>query len=175
MGRASPGTATNITGTSATPAVVTGNKTNNNAAPGATNVGVLPGIASAAAPTWTEGNQVLESMDLSGNQRQTLGTLITGENQTTNRLNNEPIYSYVLITTATTTVVKSGAGTLHTINLTGGTAGTITVYDNTAGSGTQILLTTSSNNPICYLLDASFSTGCTIVTSAATNLTVAFR
>jgi len=46
-----------------------GTKTNNNAAPGATNVGVLPGIANAAVQTWTEGDQVLESMDLSGNQR----------------------------------------------------------------------------------------------------------
>lgn len=48
---------------------VVGNKTNNNTAPGATNVGVLPALANAATPTWTEGNQVLESVDLSGRQR----------------------------------------------------------------------------------------------------------
>jgi len=51
-----------------TPTVV-GNKTNNNAAPGATNLGVLPAIANAAAPVWTEGDQVLLSEDLSGNLR----------------------------------------------------------------------------------------------------------
>lgn len=56
-------------GTVGTPCVVVGNKTNNNAAPGATNVGVLPGLANAAAPTWTEGDLILESMDLSGRQR----------------------------------------------------------------------------------------------------------
>jgi hypothetical protein len=51
-----------------TPAV-TGNKTNNNAAPGATNLGVLPALANAASPTWTEGDLVLESVDLTGRQR----------------------------------------------------------------------------------------------------------
>ena len=43
--------------------------TNNAAAPGTTNLGALTGISNAAAPTWTEGDQVLESVDLRGNQR----------------------------------------------------------------------------------------------------------
>lgn len=46
-----------------------GAKTNNNAAPGATNLGTLPGLANAAPPTWTEGNQVGHSFDLAGNLR----------------------------------------------------------------------------------------------------------
>jgi hypothetical protein len=46
-----------------------GTKTNNNAAPGATNVGVLPSVATAAAPSSTEGNQVAISMNLTGDQR----------------------------------------------------------------------------------------------------------
>jgi hypothetical protein len=58
-------TSTTITGTS----TVAGNKTNNAAVPGATNLGVLPALANAAAPTWTEGDQVLLSEDLSGNLR----------------------------------------------------------------------------------------------------------
>lgn len=45
---------------------VVGTKTNNNAAPGATNVGVLPGVATNAAPSYTEGNQVALSTDLTG-------------------------------------------------------------------------------------------------------------
>jgi len=49
--------------------VVVGNLTNNNAAPAANNMGVLPARANAAAPTWTEGDQVLMSVDLSGVQR----------------------------------------------------------------------------------------------------------
>jgi len=48
---------------------VRGDKTNNNAAPGATNVGALVAIANAAAPTWSEGNEVLLSTDLSGRLR----------------------------------------------------------------------------------------------------------
>jgi hypothetical protein len=52
-----------------TPWVDAGNKTNNNAAPGATNFGDLPCIANAATQTWTEGDQVAESCDLSGRQR----------------------------------------------------------------------------------------------------------
>ena len=48
---------------------VSGNKSNNNAAPGATNIGALGYIANAAAPSYTEGNLVLGSLDLSGNQR----------------------------------------------------------------------------------------------------------
>lgn len=56
---------TTITGT----VTVAGAKTNNNAAPGATNIGALIGLANAAAPTYTEGDQVLSSLDLSGNTR----------------------------------------------------------------------------------------------------------
>jgi hypothetical protein len=67
-------TSTTITGTvavtqSTSPWIIAGNKTNNNAVPGATNVGVLPAIANAATQTWVEGDQVLESVDLSGRQR----------------------------------------------------------------------------------------------------------
>lgn len=48
---------------------ITGSKTNNNAAPGATNVGVLPCLANASAPTFTEGDLVTCSVDLSGGLR----------------------------------------------------------------------------------------------------------
>lgn len=54
-----------------------GSLTNNNAAPGANNQGVLPAIANAAAPTYTEGFQVLLSTDLSGALRVT-GSLSVG-------------------------------------------------------------------------------------------------
>lgn len=49
--------------------VMQGRFTNNSGAPGAANVGVLNAIANASAPSWTEGNQVLVSTDLSGNTR----------------------------------------------------------------------------------------------------------
>lgn len=50
-------------------ATVIGTLTNNNAAPAATNVGALTAIANAAAPTNTEGDQVLNSQDLQGSSR----------------------------------------------------------------------------------------------------------
>ena len=56
---------------------VIGTLTHNNAAPAATEVGVLPALANAAAPTYTEGDQVLESVDLAGNQRVVLNAETT--------------------------------------------------------------------------------------------------
>lgn len=59
-------TSTTVTGT----VTVAGNKTNNNAAPGATNVGVLPamvGPSDTTFPTYTAGDQVAVVTDLSGN------------------------------------------------------------------------------------------------------------
>jgi hypothetical protein len=162
-------------------AAVVGTKTNNNAAPGATNQGVLPGVANAAVQTWTEGNLVMESMDLSGNQRTTLGTLLAGEDLTVNVIKVEQRFSYANMTTATTTTIKSGAGFLHTITLnTPVASATITLYDNTAGSGTKIgtitLGATLANDVYgAFLFDVSFSTGLTIVTSGATDLTISYR
>ncbi len=160
-----------------------GTKTNNAAVPGATNVGTLQGIANAAAPTWTETYLVAESMDLSGNQRTTLGTLLYGENQVTNRLNVEPIYSFLNIVAAapTTTAVKAGAGTLHSIviNKTAAT-GVITIYDNTSATGTLIGTITMPAavlaSQIVLTYDVSFTTGLTIVTAtAAQDITVTYR
>jgi hypothetical protein len=48
------------------PSTVSGVKSNNAAAPTSDNLGVLPAIANASAPSWTEGRQVLLSTDLSG-------------------------------------------------------------------------------------------------------------
>lgn len=66
-------TSTTVTGT----VTVAGGKTNNNAAPGATNIGSLGGVATAAAPSYTEGNQVALSTDLAGALRVT-GSLSVG-------------------------------------------------------------------------------------------------
>jgi hypothetical protein len=55
-----------------------GAKTNNNAAPGATNLGTLPALANAANPSWTEGNQVAASVLLNGHLRVRQQTSPTG-------------------------------------------------------------------------------------------------
>jgi hypothetical protein len=50
-------------------ATIVGTKTNNNATPGATNVGVLPAVATTAAPSYTDTDQVTLSTDLAGSLR----------------------------------------------------------------------------------------------------------
>ncbi|WP_373088704.1 hypothetical protein [Zhongshania sp.] len=52
-----------------TPVPVKGLKTNNSAAPGTDLVSTLPAVANASNPTWTEGNDVKQSVDLNGAQR----------------------------------------------------------------------------------------------------------
>lgn len=54
-------------------ASIYGLKGNNTDTPGSTNLGVLPAVATASAPTYTEGNQVALSVDLNGNLRSTGG------------------------------------------------------------------------------------------------------
>ncbi len=83
-------------------------------------------------------------------------------------------YSFLGITLAapTTTVVKTGAGILHTITFNKPVAtGVITVYDNTAASGTVIATITipASPMPVTLTYDAAFSTGLTITTATAAN------
>lgn len=156
---------------------VAGAKTNNNAAPGATNVGVLPAVANATPPTWTEGNEVLESVDLAGNNRVSLGTALS---QAIDSILTYPFgHSYAHIATSTTTTVKSGAGVLHNIsvNTLGTVASTTTIYDNTAGSGTVIGVINTLTLSGSFVLDVAFTVGLTIVTTGtvAPDITVSYR
>jgi len=114
-------------------------------------------------------------LDDSGYETVTQGTQLAGENLTTNKLEVEQVFNDTYISTATTTVVKTGAGLLHTIVVNGGTAGTIIIYDNTAGSGTIIASFDSTNALNTYTFNCSFATGLTVVTSAATKVTVNWR
>lgn len=84
-------------------------------------------------------------------------------------------YEYAYITTATTTQVKTGPGTLHVIQINGGTLGAITVIDGTSGSTANIATITP---PVAstdgYVYDLRFALGLRIVTAAATDVTVTF-
>lgn len=88
----------------------------------------------------------------------------------------EQLFESVYISTAATTVAKASSGELGYINVTGGTAGTIIVYDNTAASGTILASFDSTNALQTYEFGGiRFKIGLTVVTSAATKLTVSFR
>lgn len=83
--------------------------------------------------------------------------------------------NYQNITSAATTVVKSGAGTLERIIVNTTAAAIITIYDNTAGSGTKIA--TIAASPVIgsnFVYGALFSTGLTIVTAGASDITVIY-
>lgn len=77
-----------------------------------------------------------------------------------------------VISTGATTLIKSGAGVLVSIIVTGGTTGTIDVYDNTTATGTKLASFDTTNAIAAYKFNCAFDTGCTIVTAAATKLSV---
>lgn len=87
--------------------------------------------------------------------------------------------SYAHISTAATTVVKSGTGSLHSITVNGlGTVASVTtVYDNTAGSGTIIAVINTLAGQESYIYDVTFNTGLTLVTTGtvAPDITVSYR
>lgn len=85
--------------------------------------------------------------------------------------------NYQNILTATTTVVRSGAGRLVSIVVNKAVAsGVITIYDNTAGSGTKIGIITHPATLLATQYDLEyncrFTTGLTIVTSSTDDITV---
>lgn len=87
-------------------------------------------------------------------------------------------YSYANIATATTTVVRNGKGVLKGIVVNKAVAtGAITIYDNTAASGAKIATITSPATLIHSQIsldygEVAFTTGLTIVTSQADDITV---
>lgn len=88
-------------------------------------------------------------------------------------------YSFNNITTKTDTVVKSGAGHLHSIVINKpGSTDTLTVYDNTAASGTKIAsITVTASVNFVFLYDVAFSTGLTVTSGGGTagDYTVTYR
>jgi hypothetical protein len=86
-------------------------------------------------------------------------------------------FSFTNITTSTTTTVKSGAGVLHLVNINadGTVASVTTVYDSLVGSGTKIATINSLNLSGPFQYDIAFSTGLTIVTTGAPDITVSWR
>lgn len=120
------GSTTAVTGT----VTVAGGKTNNNAAPGATNVGSLGFLANAAAPSWTEGNLVAGSVDLAGNQRVilTAGSAVIGH----------VITDSGSVTTATLSAETSKV--IGTVRILGNTGATLDAAGQNASSPANSVL-----------------------------------
>lgn len=176
-----PGTVT-ITGSVSVTSVVPGTGATNlgkaeNALASNGDVGVSALAVRKNAPPSndaTNGNYSWLYTDANGAVYNTLATLISGEDQTFNRMAIEEALSFSVITTQTTTTVKSGTGRLYRLVISVPVAtAVVTVYDNTAGSGTQIIppITIGAApvyGPFSLMVGAVFTTGLTIVTSTAT-------
>lgn len=85
--------------------------------------------------------------------------------------------NYTNISSATTTAIATGRGTLKRIVCNKAvTNGVITVYDNTAGSGTKIATITHPatllQNQYDLEYNLQFTTGLTIVTGSTDDITV---
>lgn len=167
-------------GGSSTVTISSGNVTaTGNVASGATDSGnplKTGGVYNTTQPTLTNGQRGDTQMDSRANTSVTLGTLVSGEDQTANRLMIEERSTVTSrITSATTTVVKSAAGVLNRIIVEVALTGTATVYDNTAGSGTIVLILPIGTPAGVYAVAIPLATGCTVVTSAADRLVVNVR
>ena len=141
------------------------------------------GVYNSVAPTLTNGQYAPTQFDSLGNTQGNLMTAIAGEDFVNNVMKVEEQMTYAGITAAapTTTVVKSGAGLLHCLQINKAVAtGVITIYDNTAASGAVIATITQPAAVLAttqqLLYDVKFTTGLTIVTStAAQDITVSYR
>lgn len=129
-------------------------------------------IYNATPTTRTEGQGGPLQADTKGNLHSNLNTLLSGENQGKNRLMTTRPGTSTRITTATTTTPVSGTGILAKIIVEVALTGTVTVYDNTAASGTVLAILPIGTVAGVYMFDSKFTTGLTLVTSAADRIIV---
>lgn len=157
-----------------------GSATDGSAAP-STSV-MVAGEYNSSAPTYDNGDAGNIQIDVNGNTKVTQSTLIAGEDLTANVIKVEQRFSYLnIVAGQATTVVKAGAGFLHSITFNGPATATNTtnVYDHASGAGTIIAtpLATAVVMPVTVTYDVSFATGLTIITATANgaNMTISYR
>jgi hypothetical protein len=131
-------------------------------------------------PILTDGQIINIQLDVNGNTKVDEQFAPVYEDNTAGRALVEQRNTYLNITTATTTVVKSGSGFLHLIMINSAIAsGTITIYDNTSAAGTKIATITMPTvllaNQVLLRYDVVFSTGLTIVTTGLEDISVSYR
>ena len=144
---------------------------------------LVGGVYQSTPQTVTDGDVAPFEIDVNGNLKSVIETLISGEDQTNDVLKTEQQFSYSALLVASAQV-KASAGFLHTVtfacNDAAPTAGTIDIYDNPAASGTKIFswtLTTAVFSPVSVLLDVKCTSGIyvAITTTADVNVLCSFR
>lgn len=143
---------------------------------------ITMGVYQATPDTIADGKAGAIAIDTNRNVKVTMATQLAGEDLVNDVIKVEERFSYLNIAAGqATTVVKSGAGFLHSITFNSAATATnvTTVYDNTAGSGTVIAIpaATTATVPTTLMYDVSFATGLTILTATAngSNMTVSYR
>lgn len=150
--------------------------------------GVAPALADGfveSSGTYAEGAQIRGNRyDTGGNQKVTLGTLLSGEDQTNGVMKVEQQFSSSGIETADVQI-KASAGYVDSITCYGtdnaAVAGTIILYDNTAESGTIIWSWTVAaldyHIPFTVPLHVTAATGLYLgyTTTTDVNCTVVYR
>ena len=114
-------------------------------------------------------------LSISGAALATLATLLAGEDQTNDLIKVEQRYDYRHIATAATTAVKASPGFLHSVTVNTTAAGAITIYDSLAASGDVIAILKASVVENTFIFDVNCDIGITIVTAAASDITVNYR
>lgn len=125
---------------------------------------------------WSGSSWIAVSLvDSAGNLNTSLGTNIAGEDVAADVLKVENRYNYYNITSANTYAIKATSGFLHSITVNTTAAGSIIAYDNTSGAAPIIATLKASVVEGTYIYDVAFTTGLTIVTAAASDITVSYR
>lgn len=95
----------------------------------------------------------------------------------TKPLQNNPttqLWNYTHIATNTTTLIKTGPGTLHSIVVNTTAAGSIKVEDALTDTTPVIATLKASIAEGTYLYDVVFTTGLNIVTAGSSDITVSW-
>lgn len=89
-------------------------------------------------------------------------------------------YTYKHLAGAASTLIKTGAGTLHGVVLnTPAVSGSLTLYDGTSAAGAVIAIITlpatlAGEGPAAALYDVAFTTGLFAVVAAALDITLSY-
>lgn len=151
-----------------------GNKTNNNAAPTTDNLGVLPAIANASSPIFTEGNQTLLSVDTAGNMRATVnklgGNAINTGNGTTGTGTQRVTLSSDSTGQVTLAAGSNVIGSLtanQSVNVAQMNGTTVTMNNGVAGTGVQRVTLASDSTGQVAPSAQSTATGTAIYNNTA--------
>lgn len=145
-----------------TPWVVVGNATGGLADSG--NPLKVGGVYFSTATIYADGNRVPLLLDVNGNLKVTLATLLAGEDLTNDVQKVENRFSYTSFTSLSTINIKSATGFLHRIVIGMPSCPTTIVYDSLTPSGSEIFRFHAGYPVGSYEFNETFSIGLTLDT-----------